>query len=120
MGLFKKKQQSSDDVVAPDDPEAMVNLGGLAYEAGDLDAARAWYEQAAKLGNEAAVRAAWEEIVAQSHEDPAAALAARLDVSPSALGWRLFKLGLVAGAPSMSVRGARVVRERSSAWELST
>jgi len=26
MGLSKKKQQSSDDVVAPDDPEAMVKL----------------------------------------------------------------------------------------------
>ncbi len=51
MGLFKKKQQSSDDDVAPDDPEAMFNLGLLAYKAGDEDAARAWYEQAAKLGN---------------------------------------------------------------------
>ncbi len=50
MGLFKKKQQqSSDDVVAPDGPEAMIKLGALAYEAGDLDAARAWWEQAAKL-----------------------------------------------------------------------
>ncbi len=41
MGLFKKQQQSSDDDVAPDDPEAMIKLGALAYEAGDLDAARA-------------------------------------------------------------------------------
>ncbi len=46
MGLFKKQQQSSDDVVAPDDPEAMTNLGVLAEEAGDMDVARAWYEYA--------------------------------------------------------------------------
>ncbi len=26
MGLFKKQQQSSDDAVAPDDPEAMIKL----------------------------------------------------------------------------------------------
>ncbi len=26
MGLFKKQQQSSDDVVAPNDPEAMIKL----------------------------------------------------------------------------------------------
>ncbi len=52
MGLFKKKQQQSwDDVVAPDDPNAMINLGWLAQEVGDLVAARSWYEQAAKLGN---------------------------------------------------------------------
>ncbi len=50
MGLFEKPQQSS-AAAAPDDPEAMNNLGELAYEAGDLDAARAWYEKAAKLGN---------------------------------------------------------------------
>jgi len=49
---------------------------------------------------EAAVRAAWEEIVAQSHEDPAAAMAERLDVSPSAMGWRLFNLGLVGEKPA--------------------
>jgi hypothetical protein len=49
---------------------------------------------------EAAVRAAWDEIVAQSHVDPVAATAARLDVSPSAMGWRLFNLGLVVGPPS--------------------
>ncbi len=34
MGLFKKKQQSSDDSIAPDAPEAMTNLGVLAKEAG--------------------------------------------------------------------------------------
>ncbi len=49
MGLFKKQQQSSDDAVAPDDAESMINLGVLAEETGDLDATRAWYEQAAKL-----------------------------------------------------------------------
>ncbi len=35
----------------------MNNLGVLAHEAGDLDAARAWYEQAAKFGDEAAASA---------------------------------------------------------------
>ncbi len=49
---------------------------------------------------EAAVRAAWGTIVAQSDEDPPAAMAERLDVSPSAMGWRLFNLGLVAGKPA--------------------
>ncbi len=44
MGLFKKQQQSSDDVIAPDDAEAMINLGLLAEKAGDEDAARVWYE----------------------------------------------------------------------------
>ncbi len=47
MGLFKKQQQSSDDVVAPADPEAMTNLGSLADEAGDLDVVRVRYEPAA-------------------------------------------------------------------------
>ena len=54
----------------------------------------------ALLMPEDAVRAAWEEIVAQSHEDPAVAMAARLDVSPSAMGWRLFNLGLVGERPN--------------------
>jgi len=49
MGLFEKPQQSSDDAVASDDPEAMNNLGRLAYQAGDLEGARAWWEKAAKL-----------------------------------------------------------------------
>lgn len=50
---------------------------------------------------EAAVRAAWGEFEAQSHEgDPAAAMAARLDVSPSAMGWRLFNLGLSKTKPA--------------------
>ncbi len=44
---------------------------------------------------EAAVRAAWEGLKGQSNEDPVAAVAARLDVSPAAMGWRLFNLGLV-------------------------
>ena len=48
---------------------------------------------------EAAVRAAWGEVVAQAHGDPAAAMAAKLDVSPSAMGWRLFNLGLVGDKP---------------------
>ncbi len=51
MGLFKKQEQSSDDVVATADPEAMTDLGELAYEAGDTDAARVWWEKAAKLGD---------------------------------------------------------------------
>ncbi len=33
------------------DSGAMINLGGLAKKAGDLDAARAWYEEAADLDN---------------------------------------------------------------------
>lgn len=49
---------------------------------------------------EAAVRAAWGEVVAPSHDDPAAAMAERLDVSPSAMGWRLFNLGLVEEKPA--------------------
>ncbi len=49
---------------------------------------------------EPAVRAAWKELVAQSHEDPAAMMAERLDVSPSAMGWRLFNLGLLSEKPT--------------------
>ena len=50
---------------------------------------------------EAAVRVAWEELVAQSREvDPAAAMARRVDVSPSAMGWRLFNLGLSEQRPA--------------------
>ena len=50
---------------------------------------------------EAAVRAAWGEIEADSNEvDPPAAMAARLDVSPSAMGWRLFNLGLSEQRPA--------------------
>ncbi len=47
MGLFEKPQQSSDDAVASDDPDAMINLGEIAYEAGDLDVVRVRYEPAA-------------------------------------------------------------------------
>ncbi len=47
MGLYKKQQQSSDDAVAPDDPEAMINLGELAKEAGDRDGVRVRYEPSA-------------------------------------------------------------------------
>ena len=43
---------------------------------------------------EAAVRAAWEETPELE------AVSARLDVSPSAIGWRLFNLGLVAEKPA--------------------
>jgi hypothetical protein len=49
---------------------------------------------------EAPVRAEWAEIVGQSLEDPAEAMAARLDVSPLAMGWRLFNLGLVGKKPA--------------------
>ena len=50
---------------------------------------------------EEAVRAAWAEIVAQSHDvDATAEMAKRLDVSPSAVGWRLFNLGLVEEKPA--------------------
>ncbi len=54
---------------------------------------------------EAAVRAAWEEIVSHGHDGPAAAVAERLDVSPSAIGWRLFNLGLVEVRPTLTVAG---------------
>jgi len=47
---------------------------------------------------EAAVRAAWEEIVDRGDEDPAAA--ERLELSPNAMGWRLFNLGLVGEKPA--------------------
>ena len=33
------------------DPQATVNLGSLAYKAGDLELAESWYQQAADLGN---------------------------------------------------------------------
>ncbi len=36
-------------------PDAMDNLGGLAYKAGDRDAARVWYEKAAKFGHPGAM-----------------------------------------------------------------
>jgi len=49
---------------------------------------------------EAAVRAVWGEIVAQSHEDPVAAVAQRFDVSPTAMGWRLYSAGLRKRPPS--------------------
>ena len=50
---------------------------------------------------EVAVRAAWDELAAKSHAiDLVAAMAARLDVSPSAMGWRLFNLGIVEEKPS--------------------
>ena len=49
---------------------------------------------------EAAVRATWGEVETEGHEDHAAAMAARLDVSPSAMGWRLFNLGLVGEKPA--------------------
>ena len=49
----------------------------------------------------ATVRAARAELVAQSHKvAPAAAMAARLDASPSAMGWRLFNPGLVEEKPA--------------------
>ncbi|HWQ23381.1 MAG TPA: ImmA/IrrE family metallo-endopeptidase [Gaiellaceae bacterium] len=49
---------------------------------------------------EPAVRSVWEELVAQSHElDPVTACAARFDVSPTAMQWRLHSFGL-AGAPA--------------------
>ncbi len=48
---------------------------------------------------EAAVRMVWREFAAQTHEDPPAAIAERLDVSPSAMRWRLFNLGLVGDRP---------------------
>lgn len=49
---------------------------------------------------EPAVRAAWREIVARADGDPAAAVAVQLDVSSSAMGWRLFNLGLVEEKPA--------------------
>ena len=49
---------------------------------------------------EAAVRAAWEAVTRSHHVDRAAEVAARLDVSPRAIGWRLFNLGLVGEKPA--------------------
>lgn len=51
---------------------------------------------------EAAVRTVWEEITTQGQEDPVEVAAAGLDVSPSAMGWRLFNLGLVGVRPTPS------------------
>ena len=48
---------------------------------------------------EDAVRATWADVLAGRTEDPAAAAAAMLDVSPLAMGWRLFNLGLVDEKP---------------------
>lgn len=48
---------------------------------------------------EAAVRAAWAETATEGHEDPAAVMAQRLDVSPVAMGWRLFSFGLTRQRP---------------------
>ena len=49
---------------------------------------------------EAAVRVAWDELVTQSSGDPEAVMATRLDVSPLAMAWRLFNLGLVGARPA--------------------
>jgi hypothetical protein len=54
---------------------------------------------------EPAVRAAWEELVALSHEqsrelDRVAACARRFDVSPTAMQWRLYAFGLVEERPA--------------------
>ena len=49
---------------------------------------------------ETGVRAAWEDIEAREGEDRVAAVAARLDVSPSATWWRLFNLGFVTDRPA--------------------
>ena len=43
---------------------------------------------------EPAVRAVWNEVTGRGHEDPVAAVAARFDVSPTAMGWRLYSAGL--------------------------
>ena len=50
---------------------------------------------------EPAVREAWDELVAQSHRgfDPVAACAARFDVSPTAMQWRLYSFGLAGKRP---------------------
>ncbi len=85
MGLFKKKKQ-----------DLMFNLGLLAYEAGDLDAARDWWEKAAKLGDPRAMTnlglfaeeagdldaaRAWYEKAAKLGEPDAARWLAELDAS---------------------------------------
>jgi len=50
---------------------------------------------------EDAVRAVWAELEAQSFAgDPVPTMAERLDVSPNAMGWRLFNLGLVGVKPT--------------------
>ncbi len=52
MGLFKKKNQRRwEQMAALGNTDAMTSLGALAEEAGDLDAARVWYEKATALGN---------------------------------------------------------------------
>ncbi len=78
------------------DPEAMFNLGGYAFKAGDRGVARAWWEKAAKLGNlnalfnlgslakEAGDRDAarvWWEQAAKLGDEHAARLLAELDAS---------------------------------------
>jgi hypothetical protein len=49
---------------------------------------------------ERAIRAAWAERAADAHDERVAALAALFDVSPVAMGWRLYSFGLVPGRPT--------------------
>ena len=49
---------------------------------------------------EVAATMARREIATQTHEDPKASIVALLNVSPSAMGWRLFNLGLVEEKPA--------------------
>ena len=63
---------------------------------------------------EAAVRVAWEELVAQSREvDPAAAMARRVDVSPSAMGGGCSILGCLSLDPPFCAGVASPYRRRA-------
>jgi hypothetical protein len=62
MGIFKKKNTTPDIEVASlsnaaeeGNPVAIFNLGLMARDAGDLKAAKSWFERAAELGNAGAM-----------------------------------------------------------------
>ncbi len=75
MGLFKKKQKQTpqardlEKAVELGNTDAMGILGDLSSQAGNKDAARDWYEQAATLGDEEAEKALAELDASTSGED---------------------------------------------------
>lgn len=71
-----------------------------------LDADRALEREANIFASEllmpeAAVRAVWGETSARSQEERVTAVAASFDVSPTAMGWRLFNVGLGGEKPQL-------------------
>ncbi len=110
--LFERLAEAFDPEATFNLPEAMFNLGVLAKEAGDLDAARAWCEKAANLDHPDAMFRLGLLAYEEGDEDAARAWyeqAAKLD-NPDAM----FFLGLLAEeAGDMDV--ARVWYEQAAA-----